>query len=84
MRKTMTDEEKELKRLERENEKQERIKEVKKSLSNVPENILYKFSQKLEKEYEGLEIDDALNLIFKGFIDGTFKFTVKKTYELVE
>lgn len=81
MRKTMSDEEKELKRLERENEKQERIKEVKKSLSNVPDDVLYKFSQKIEKDYEGLEIDDALNLLFKKFNKGDFKFIAKRIIE---
>ncbi|MCM1050247.1 MAG: hypothetical protein NC433_17690 [Clostridiales bacterium] len=83
MRKARSDEEKELKKLERENEKQERLKEVKKSLSNIPDDILIKFSQKLEKEYPDLENDDALNLLFKSFLNDKVKFTSKKIYDVL-
>lgn len=82
MRKSMSAEEKELKKMERENEKQERIKEIKKELSNIDDNLLFKFSQKLENDYTDLEINDALDLLFKGFINDKIKFTSKKIYDI--
>lgn len=82
MRKAMSDEEKELKKLERENEKQERIKEIKKALSDIDDNILFKFSQKLENDYPDLEIEDAINLLFKSFVNDKVKFAVKKIYDI--
>lgn len=81
MRKVMSAEEKELKKIERENEKQERLKETKKALSNIPDDVLIKFSQKLENEYNDLKIDDALNLLFKKFNNGDVKFTLISRYE---
>ncbi len=83
MRKALTDEDKEIKKVEKEKETKAKLKEFKdkKYLENISDDVLLKFILKLEKDYDDLEIEDALNLLFKNFINGKFQFTAKKIYE---
>lgn len=79
MRKATSNEEKELKKVEKEKEAQAKLKEFKdkKYLENIPDDILLKFIQRIEKDYPEVDFQKAVNQLFKNCGNGKFNFTVK-------
>lgn len=79
MRTKTTSEEKELKKAEKEKEAQAKLKEFKdnKYLEKIPDDILIKFIQRIDKDYPEVDYQKAVNQLFKNCASGKFNFTVK-------
>ena len=75
--------EKEQKKLDKEKEAKEKLQAFKnaKYLEKISDDVLIKFILKLEKDYEEIPTQDALELLFKNFANGKFKFSSRKIWE---
>ena len=75
--------EKEQKKLDKEREAKEKLQAFKnaKYFEKISDDVLIKFILKLEKDYEEIPTQDALELLFKNFANGKFKFSSRKIWE---
>lgn len=89
-RKKLTDEEKELRKQERqlelkkiEDEKNQKILEFKECdyINTLDDELILKFLETCETEYSDLKIEEVVSLMFKKFANKEFVFKKKYIYE---
>lgn len=90
-RKKLTDEEKALNKQKKQEEKaKEQIEIANKVLlfkesdyiNHLGDDLIIDFLNVLNTKYEGMDEEDAIKLLFEGFISGCFEFEIKKSYGL--
>lgn len=76
----LTEEELKLKQEEKEKQVNGYKEELNTIINNMDNKTILKLIETLDN-YNGLEREEAINLLFKKFISGDFKFKVKCIYE---